>query len=433
MVGAQWSLEEERCFWQRIIPISPSRAGIDVATRDENKWRELVPLMERWMGEEARRKYTAQMLYEHWYQNYQRSYSPNAYQFVRTYLLSIGEDPEAPRPSRPGSSSRRGGVRKSIRGTSSRGNRSSIQSLRESRSGSGRSTISSLSPHNGANDTSITRSETESLGAAPSATISNQTYHIYSTAGPSHHQVPFPTMNTEQSGDGFTARPVPVSVSEPFYNPASRSADNDIREAALRLTELATSGQIISPSADGSEHSGSYFSSGGSGSVYGDYRHTASVHGHYPQFREATNGYGVAPAGYYPHGEHFAYPNSMPVAGAYNSSHQGMTPGIMGRGPVHGGPYQLPPPLPPRLLAHCEQYSTIQGVFSRGGFNPSPTEVPPNSGQILRMRPEVPQTTAGMGENYALGRKGNEDGQLVQNDKEKPKKDGTSGDDSGQR
>lgn len=27
---------------------------------------------------------------EHWYQNYQRSYSPNAYQFVRTYLLSIG-------------------------------------------------------------------------------------------------------------------------------------------------------------------------------------------------------------------------------------------------------------------------------------------------------------------------------------------------------
>lgn len=62
MVGAQWSLEEERCFWQRIIPISPSRAGIDVAVRDENKWKELVPLMERWMGEEARRKYTAQML-----------------------------------------------------------------------------------------------------------------------------------------------------------------------------------------------------------------------------------------------------------------------------------------------------------------------------------------------------------------------------------
>ncbi|ELQ39226.1 hypothetical protein OOU_Y34scaffold00511g16 [Pyricularia oryzae Y34] len=414
MVGAQWSLEEERCFWQRIIPISPSRAGIDVAVRDENKWKELVPLMERWMGEEARRKYTAQMLYEHWYQNYQRSYSPNAYQFVRTYLLSIGEDPEASRPNRPGSSSRRGGVRKSVRGASSRGNRSSIQSQRESRSGSGRSTLSSSSPRNGANDTNTTRSETESRGAAPSATIDHPTYRTYATAGPSHQQVPFPIMSTEQSDHGFTARPVPVP--QPFYNPDPRSADNDIREAALRLTELAASGRIISPSADGSEHSGSYFgsvASGGSGSGYGEYGHRASAHGYWPQFQEASNGYGVAPARHQPHSGHFSYPNSMPVVGAYSSAHQALAPGIMGRGPVHGGPYQLPPPIPPRLLAHCEQYSTIQGVFSRGSFNPSPTEVPPNSGQIIHLRPEVARGTAGVGENHVQERKGNDNGQWV--------------------
>ncbi|TLD31654.1 hypothetical protein PspLS_02562 [Pyricularia sp. CBS 133598] len=433
MVGAQWSLEEERCFWQRIIPISPSRADIDVATRDENKWKELVPLMEKWMGEEARRKYTAQMLYEHWYQNYQRSYSPNAYQFVRTYLLSIGglaEDPKAPRPSRPGSSSRRGGVRKSVRGTNSRSNRSSVQSLRESRSGSDRSTMSSSSPRNGANDTNTARSETESLGVAPSVTIDHPTYHAHATAGPSHQQVPFPIMSTEQSGHGFTARPVPVPPS--FYNTDPRSADNDLHEAALRLTELAASGQIISPSAGGSEHGGSYFGSvgsGGSGSNYGGYGHTSTVHHHYPQFRETTDGYGVAPARYHPQGEHFAYPNSMPVAGAYSSAHQGMAPGIMGRGPVHDDPYQLPPPIQPRLLAHCEQYSTIQGVFSRGSFNPSPTEAPPNSGRIVHLRPEVAQTTTRMGENHVQERKGNEDGQSVQNSKEMSRTGCTGGDD----
>ncbi|TLS31607.1 hypothetical protein PpBr36_03171 [Pyricularia pennisetigena] len=414
MVGAQWSLEEERCFWQRVIPISPSRAGIDVSTRDENKWKELVPLMESWMGKEARRKYTAQMLYEHWYQNYQRSYSPNAYQFVRTYLLSIGglaEDPEAPRPSRPGSSSRRGGVRKIVRGTSSRGNRSSLQSLRESRSGSGRSTMSSSSPRNGVNDVNTRRSETESLDAAPSTAINHQTYHTYPTTGLSHRQLPFAIMDTEQSGHGFAAMPTPGPQS--FYNAAPHSTDSDIREAALRLTELAASRQIIRPRADGSEHSGSYFgsvASGGSGSGDGEYGHTANVHGHYRQLHEAANGYGAAPALYHAHGEHFAYPSSVPVVGVYNSAHQGMAPGIMGRGPVHGGPYQLPPPLPPRPLAHCEQYSTIQGVFSRGGFDPRPTEGPPNSGQMLH-------------------------GQSVQNEnvQEMSIKDCTGSDDSGQR
>ncbi|RGP79952.1 hypothetical protein FLONG3_1896 [Fusarium longipes] len=85
MGGKTWSREEERLLWEVIIPQSK-----DAAYPGENPldWEQLAKLMNELAGGIARRKYTKNMLYEHYYQNKQPGHtSPKAAEFVEKYLL----------------------------------------------------------------------------------------------------------------------------------------------------------------------------------------------------------------------------------------------------------------------------------------------------------------------------------------------------------
>ncbi|KAI8633254.1 hypothetical protein F5Y19DRAFT_471523 [Xylariaceae sp. FL1651] len=86
MGGKVWSVAEERHFWLVAVSHSPKRAGIDLA-KSEKSWERLSKEMQKAMGDEARRRYSGTMLFEHYFQNIEsQRRSPNAAFFVREYL-----------------------------------------------------------------------------------------------------------------------------------------------------------------------------------------------------------------------------------------------------------------------------------------------------------------------------------------------------------
>ncbi|KAI1839857.1 hypothetical protein JX266_013940 [Neoarthrinium moseri] len=90
MGGRVWSDREERYFWRKAMPRSPKRVGADRA-KTEKAWSELAPIMQRELGEYARRQYTGTMLFEHYFQNIEtQRVSPNATLYVREYLRKSG-------------------------------------------------------------------------------------------------------------------------------------------------------------------------------------------------------------------------------------------------------------------------------------------------------------------------------------------------------
>lgn len=59
MGGKTWSKKEERFFWEQIIPQSPKAVKRPLRIAD---WEECAQIMQRAMGEDARRAYTKLML-----------------------------------------------------------------------------------------------------------------------------------------------------------------------------------------------------------------------------------------------------------------------------------------------------------------------------------------------------------------------------------
>ncbi|EFX04348.1 yhr100cp-like protein [Grosmannia clavigera kw1407] len=88
MGGKVWSDEEERVFWSEIVPTSSKRHLLAKPYTDDAKgWESLRKVMQASMGRRARRKYTALMLYEHYFQNsVLERFSPNAARYVRDYI-----------------------------------------------------------------------------------------------------------------------------------------------------------------------------------------------------------------------------------------------------------------------------------------------------------------------------------------------------------
>ncbi|GJC81813.1 hypothetical protein ColLi_04651 [Colletotrichum liriopes] len=88
MGGKVWSAEEERVFWRFIVPRSQKRIGTGPA--QTKNWEELAPLMQSIMGIDAKRNYTHLGLFEHFFQNVEKTrVSPNAGVFVREYRQAI--------------------------------------------------------------------------------------------------------------------------------------------------------------------------------------------------------------------------------------------------------------------------------------------------------------------------------------------------------
>ncbi|UPK93897.1 hypothetical protein LCI18_004832 [Fusarium solani-melongenae] len=87
MGGKVWSTEEERVFWEVVIPVSPHAA--DPAKRLLT-WPQCAELMTREVGANARREYTNTMLYEHHYQNFKPgAKSPKANPFLEKHQRDI--------------------------------------------------------------------------------------------------------------------------------------------------------------------------------------------------------------------------------------------------------------------------------------------------------------------------------------------------------
>ncbi|CAM1508177.1 Fc.00g050250.m01.CDS01 [Cosmosporella sp. VM-42] len=85
MGGKVWSDDEERIFWDLIIPQSPNAAN--PADRGKLSWKECAVLMQQTLGDGARRDYTHTMLYEHHYQNFKPGpKTPRAGKFMKKYL-----------------------------------------------------------------------------------------------------------------------------------------------------------------------------------------------------------------------------------------------------------------------------------------------------------------------------------------------------------
>lgn len=59
MGGKVWSTEEERVFWEVVVPVSPNAAN---PAKRLLSWAECVELMKREIGGNARREYTQTML-----------------------------------------------------------------------------------------------------------------------------------------------------------------------------------------------------------------------------------------------------------------------------------------------------------------------------------------------------------------------------------
>ncbi|KAF5026523.1 hypothetical protein F66182_1383 [Fusarium sp. NRRL 66182] len=101
MGGKVWSTEEERIFWEVVIPRSPAAANpVDQALT----WKQCVDLMIENIGDSARREYTSTMLYEHHYQNFKPgAKSPKANRFLEKYLRHVEwyKDNTSPPPPSP--------------------------------------------------------------------------------------------------------------------------------------------------------------------------------------------------------------------------------------------------------------------------------------------------------------------------------------------
>ncbi|WQF79620.1 hypothetical protein CDEST_04634 [Colletotrichum destructivum] len=88
MGGKVWSVDEERVFWRVIVPQSQKRIGNGPA--HVKNWEQLAPLMQSIMGIKAKRTYTHLGLFEHFFQNIEKSrVSPNAGIFVREYQNAV--------------------------------------------------------------------------------------------------------------------------------------------------------------------------------------------------------------------------------------------------------------------------------------------------------------------------------------------------------
>ncbi|KAJ3458316.1 hypothetical protein FSOLCH5_010219 [Fusarium solani] len=87
MGGKVWSTEEERVFWEIVVPVSPHAAN---PVKRLLTWPQCAELMTREVGANARREYTNTMLYEHHYQNFKPgAKSPKANPFLEKHLRDI--------------------------------------------------------------------------------------------------------------------------------------------------------------------------------------------------------------------------------------------------------------------------------------------------------------------------------------------------------
>ncbi|KAL5604195.1 hypothetical protein BROUX41_002176 [Berkeleyomyces rouxiae] len=92
MVGKQWSPGEEKTFWKKIVPRSPKRLGIHRLNPEET-WDHLAEVMQRSMGNEARRTYTGLSLFEHWFQNVVLPYvSKHAVLYAAQYKAAMSPE-----------------------------------------------------------------------------------------------------------------------------------------------------------------------------------------------------------------------------------------------------------------------------------------------------------------------------------------------------
>ncbi|KAF7523640.1 hypothetical protein G7054_g11694 [Neopestalotiopsis clavispora] len=91
MGGKLWSDPEERYFWRVIIPQSVKRVIPTSLNQPPKSWPDLAAEMNTAMGNEARRRYTGTMLFEHYFQNIDlERVSPNAGRYVRKFLKTSG-------------------------------------------------------------------------------------------------------------------------------------------------------------------------------------------------------------------------------------------------------------------------------------------------------------------------------------------------------
>ncbi|KAM0216228.1 hypothetical protein ACHAQI_002644 [Fusarium lateritium] len=103
MGGKVWSEEEERIFWEVVIPRSTVAAHppSDPATQPLS-WPDCAQWMNEMASDNPRRIYTSTMLYEHHYQNIKPgAKSPRAVRFARKYLSDCGHPPRTLTPQDP--------------------------------------------------------------------------------------------------------------------------------------------------------------------------------------------------------------------------------------------------------------------------------------------------------------------------------------------
>ncbi|KAH6652110.1 hypothetical protein BKA67DRAFT_660880 [Truncatella angustata] len=96
MGGKIWSSQEERYFWRTVMSTSTKRSGIS-RIKDEKSWVILARDMQHTLGAAARRHYTGNMLFEHYYQNIRtKKVSPHAGRYVCEYLIKAGSNRDHP-------------------------------------------------------------------------------------------------------------------------------------------------------------------------------------------------------------------------------------------------------------------------------------------------------------------------------------------------
>ncbi|KAF5660424.1 phosphatidylglycerophosphatase mitochondrial [Fusarium heterosporum] len=105
MGGKVWSEEEERIFWEDVIPRSTVAANPPTdPTVQPLSWPDCAKWMNENAGDKPRRVYTSTMLYEHHYQNIKPgAKSPKAVRFVQKYLSDCEyyTKHNSPRPPSP--------------------------------------------------------------------------------------------------------------------------------------------------------------------------------------------------------------------------------------------------------------------------------------------------------------------------------------------
>ncbi|KAF4992008.1 hypothetical protein FGRMN_7462 [Fusarium graminum] len=105
MGGKVWSEEEERIFWEDVIPRSTVAANPPAdPTVQPLSWPDCAKWMNENAGDKPRRVYTSTMLYEHHYQNIKPgAKSPKAVRFVQKYMSDCEyyKKHNSPRPPSP--------------------------------------------------------------------------------------------------------------------------------------------------------------------------------------------------------------------------------------------------------------------------------------------------------------------------------------------